>query len=471
MIPTAPRTLPAVLLVMAVAALARPAAAEPVTAEEDHARMMRQLGIESLRRGADGDPASPHAANYDEALAGAHMASLPEPLVMDDGTPVETAAVWWQQRRPEIAAHFEREIYGRVPGELPPVHWTATSTADEEIGGVAVTVRELVGTVRANDGAGPAMNIRLTLTRPTTPAGELPVVLELALDPEFLARLRERFTEEQLEAFSGGGPPWREQVLGRGWATAELIATSVQADNGAGLYQGIIGIGTAGKPRQPDDWGALRAWAWGASRVVDYLDSASGFDAGRVAIEGHSRYGKAMLVAMAFDRRIAVAFISSSGEGGAKLWRRHYGEQIGNIAGTGEYHWVAGNFLKYAGPLGADDLPVDAHQLIALCAPRPVFISSGTDGDEWTDPKGMFLAAAHASPVYELLGAKGLGTMDYPAVGTGLMDGELAWRQHPLGHTPAPNWPVFLDFAARYFESADSTRNGTDTPEREDSKP
>jgi hypothetical protein len=166
---------------------------------------------------------------------------------------------------------------------------------------------------------------------------------------------------------------------------------------------------------------------------------------------GHSRYGKAALVAMAYDTRFAAAFISSSGEGGAKLWRRNFGEQAGNIAGSGEYHWVAGNFLRYAGPLTVDDLPVDAHQLIALCAPRAVFISSGADGDQWTDPRGMFLAARAASPVFELLGAGGLGADEYPAVGTALTVGAIAWRQHEAGHTPGPNWPYFLEVAARAF--------------------
>jgi len=279
----------------------------------------------------------------------------------------------------------------------------------------------------------------------------VPVVLALVIDEATLALWRSRFTEEQWKTFQGEGPSWQEQVIARGWGHAELAVSSVQADTGDGLAAGIIGLANRGQERQPDDWGALRAWAWSASRVLDYLDSRSEVDGERVALFGHSRYGKAALVAMAFDARFATVFVSSSGEGGAKLWRRHFGEQVGNIAGSGEYHWVAGNFLRYAGPLTVDDLPVDAHQLIALCAPRPVFISSGTEGDQWVDPKGMFLAAAHAGPVYELLGARPLPTSEYPPVGTALVDGDLAWRQHEQGHTPGPNWPVFLDFAARQF--------------------
>jgi hypothetical protein len=158
---------------------------------------------------------------------------------------------------------------------------------------------------------------------------------------------------------------------------------------------------------------------------------------------------------MADDPRFAIAYISSSGEAGAKLFRRNYGEQIGNIAGTGEYHWMAGNFIKYDGPLSENDLPVDAHELIALCAPRPVFIGAGTtqNGDGWVDAKGMFLAAVAAGPVYRLLGKKDLGTTEFPPVETALIDGDIAFRQHSDGHITGPNWPTFLTFASRYIKS------------------
>ena len=138
-----------------------------------------------------------------------------------------------------------------------------------------------------------------------------------------------------------------------------------------------------GQPRKLDDWGALRAWAWGASRALDYFETDKSVDAKQVGIEGHSRYGKATLVAMAYDPRFAIAFVSSSGEGGAKLHRRNWGELVENVAGTNEYHWMAGNFLKYAGPLNWNDLPVDSHELVALCAPRPVFISAGATNGRW----------------------------------------------------------------------------------------
>ena len=213
----------------------------------------------------------------------------------------------------------------------------------------------------------------------------------------------------------------------------------------------MIGLVNQGQPRKLDDWGVLRAWAWGASRALDYFETDKSVDAKRVGVAGHSRYGKAALVAMAYDPRFAIAYISSSGEGGAKLFRHNFGEQIGNVAGTGEYHWMAGNFLKYAGPLRENDLPVDAHELIALCAPRPVFIGAGaTNGDGWADAKGMFLAEVEAAPVYKLLGKKDLGTSEFPPIETALLDGDIAFRQHSAGHTPAPNWATFLTFASRY---------------------
>jgi hypothetical protein len=168
-------------------------------------------------------------------------------------------------------------------------------------------------------------------------------------------------------------------------------------------------------------------------------------------LEGHSRYGKAVLIAMAYDQRFAIAYVSSSGAAGAKLHRRNWGEIVENVAGSGEYHWMAGNFLKYAGPLNWNDLPVDSHELIALCAPRPVFISAGDKGDEWVDARGMFMAAVAAGQVYKLLGKRDLGVDQFPEIETALTDGDIAYRQHRGGHVTGPNWPTFLTFAGRYL--------------------
>jgi hypothetical protein len=312
--------------------------------------------------------------------------------------------------------------------------------------GVPVVVKKLVG--HLDNSACPliTVDIQMTLTTPANAPGAVPVIMEFGF----------------LGGFPGlpkrpppAGPTWQQQVLAKGWGYAILSPASIQADNGAGLTQGIIGLVNRGQPRKLDDWGALRAWAWGASRALDYLETDRAVDARRVGIEGVSRYGKAALVTMAYDRRFAIAFIGSSGAGGAKLHRRNFGELVENVAGPGEYHWMAGNYLKYAGPLSWNDLPVDSHELIALCAPRPVFIGSGSPqaGDGWVDAKGMFLAAAGAGPVYRLLGAKDLGTREYPAPETALTDGEVAFRQHAGGHTSGPNWPAFLTFASRYFQA------------------
>jgi hypothetical protein len=257
--------------------------------------------------------------------------------------------------------------------------------------------------------------------------------------------------------FGGGGG--QRQYLARGWGYALLTPGSIQADSGAALTRGIIGLVNKGQPRQPDDWGSLRAWAWGASRALDYLETDQAVDAKQVGISGLSRYGKAALVAMAYEPRFAIALIGSSGEGGAKLHRRYWGEQVENLTSSGEYHWMCGNFLKYGGPLAPCDLPIDAHELMALCAPRPIFISYGAStgpGAEgtWVDQKGSFMAAVAAGPAYKLLGKKELGTTTLPPVETALVDGELAWRMHRGGHTTGPNLDTFVAWASRYLKTA-----------------
>ncbi len=402
---------------------------------------MEALHIPALRQGADGrNPQAPNAANYDESKANPYPA-LPDPLLLKNGKKVKTAKMWWNQRRPEIVEDFDREIYGRAPKTTPKVTWETISTKNDTNGEVPIVTKQLIGHVDNSSYGSIEVDIELLLSTPANAADSVPVILELSF------------------AGRGGrgsppppGPTWQQQVLAKGWGYATLVPTSVQADNGAGLTQGIIGLVNKGEPRKLDDWGALRAWAWGASRVLDYFETDKSVDATRVAIEGHSRYGKAALVAMAYDSRFAIGFISSSGEGGAKIHRRNWGELVENVAGTGEYHWMAGNFLKYAGPLNWNDLPVDSHELVALCAPRPVFISAGaTNGDGWVDAKGMFLAAAGAGPVYRLLGKRDLGTTEFPPIETSLIDGDVAFRQHSGGHTPGPNWPTFLTFAERYI--------------------
>ncbi len=422
-----------------------------LTAEQDQQRLMDLLHISALRQGANGnDPKAPNAANYDESKATTYP-SLPYPLVLNDGKPVTTAAMWWSQRRPEIVELFDREIYGRMPAQTPAVKWEILSTTHESNGNFQVITKKLVGHVDHASDPAITVDIPVTLTTPANAKGPVPVILALEFDPAVMAALAKRFPNFKLPAEVG--PTWQQQLLAKGWGYGVFYPTSVQPDNGAGLTEGIIGLANHGKPRTPEQWGALRAWGWGASRILDYLETDSAVDAHRVGITGHSRYGKAALVTMAYDPRFAIGYISSSGEGGAKILRRTWGELVENVAAANEYHWMAGNFLKYAGPLHPNDLPVDAHELIALCAPRPVFIGAGaTNGDGWADAKGMFLAAVGASPVYKLVGKKGVGTTEFPPIETALIEGDLGFRQHSGGHTPGPNWPTFLAFTSRYFD-------------------
>jgi hypothetical protein len=445
-----------------------PTAAQLATQEAtqaDHKRMLALLGITELRRGVEGrNMQSPNFANYDEAKV-APYPPLPALMVTKAGTRVTPAKQWWDVRRPELVELFDREVYGRMPKVTPKVSWSVTNTTAETVGGVTMVKKELLGKVDNSGYPQITVNIEAAVWTPRDAKAPVPVVLEFGSGgrPQPPRRVpvasapAAGATAPQVGRPATPGPTWQEQVVAKGWGYASIRPASIQADNGAGLTEGIIGLVNKGQPRKADDWGALKAWTWGTSRLLDYFETDTAVDAKRVALEGHSRYGKGTIVAMAYERRLAVAFVSSSGAGGAKILRRTYGELLENVAAPSEYHWMAGNFLKYAGPLTVNDLPVDAHELVALCAPRPVFISSGDTlggvpaGDGWVDAKGMFLAGVEAGPVYRLLGKKDLGTSDFPRIETALIDGEIGFRQHTAGHTPGPNWPTFLTFAERYF--------------------
>ncbi|AHM62667.1 hypothetical protein D770_22100 [Flammeovirgaceae bacterium 311] len=471
------------------------------TAEQDHQHMMKQLGIKSLRPGPSGDESAPNAANYNEALANPYP-DLPEVLSLKNGKKVTTPTQWWEKRRPEIVEDFEREVYGRVPMNAPKVKWEVLIEEKEMVGWMPVLAKQLVGRVDNSEYPLLEVNINMTVVTPANAKGPVPLLMMFgrsalpapAQPPKeslekINAALKELLVQtdpslkevfEQYPAYNpiasqvptfgpppAGDPPTTHQLLASGWGYALIEPASIQADNGAGLTRGIIGLVNKGQPRKPDDWGALRAWAWGASRGLDYLETDPAVNAEQVGIEGVSRFGKAALVAMAFDQRFAVALIGSSGQGGAKLHRRNFGEAVESLTSSYEYHWMAGNYLKYGaaeatfGAKTAKDLPVDAHQLIALCAPRPTFISYGIpeQGDaKWLDQQGSYMATVAAGPVFRLLGAKGLGvTEDYktakmPHVNVGLLEGELAWRQHDGGHTDAPNIKYFIPWANKFIE-------------------
>jgi beta-glucosidase len=443
---------------------------KPWTAAEDHQNMMDQLGIKALRPGPSGDEKAPNHANYDEATANP-FPNLPDPLTTNDGRKVTSAPMWNSVRRPEIVEMFEREVIGRVPKNVPKVTWTLTETNTITVGNHPATSRTLVGHV--DNSADPAITVDMqaTLVTPADVQGPVPVMImfRLAFPPGRGGPGGRGAPPTPPAPPPGSDPPPTDQLIADGWGYVAFSPTTVQSDNGAGLRSGIIGLTNKGEPRKPDDWGALRAWAWGASRILDYLETDRTVDAKRVGIEGVSRYGKAALITMAFDPRLAVVLVGSSGEGGAKLHRRNWGEAVENLTGTGEYHWMAGNFLKYGaseatfGSKNAGDIPVDAHELIALCAPRPTFISYGVPekGDaKWLDHQGSYMAAVAAAPVFRLLGAKDLGTSDdyktekMPAVNVGLLAGQLAWRQHDAGHTDAPNWRYFIPWADRMLSRA-----------------
>ena len=427
----------------------------------DHQDMMVQLGIGKLRPGPSGNESAPNHANYDEALANPYP-NLPDVLTLENGKKVTSALVWTTERRPEIVELFAREVVGRVPRNAPKVTWSETATEEWSLGSHQVVGRQLVGRVDNSSYPSITVDIQMTLVTPKAATKPLPVMIMFGsgLLPSAAAALGRGRGGPPSAA--GSDPPATEQLIAAGWGYASLNPASIQADNGAGLTTGVIGLVNKGGRRKPDDWGALRAWAWGASRAVDYFETLKTIDAKRVGIEGVSRYGKAALITMAFDERFAVVLVGSSGEGGAKLHRRNFGEAVENLTGSGGYHWMAGNFLKYGaedstfGSKTAGDIPVDAHQLIALCAPRPTFISYGIPekGDaKWLDQQGSFMAAIAAQPVFRLLGARDLGRSDdykmekMPPVNEGLLHGQLAWRQHDGGHTDGPNWKYFIPWA------------------------
>jgi len=444
------------------------------TAAEDHQNMMEQLGIKALRPGPSGNESAPNHANYDEATANPYP-NLPDVLTLKNGRKVTTPAMWWNRRRPEIVDDFEREVLGRIPKNVPKVTWEVTKTAEAQVGSHAVIGKQLVGHVDNSSYPDIKVDIQMTLVVPAGARAPVPVMMmfggrsipEVAFPaPAFPGRGAPGAGRAPIAPPANPDPPAMEQLIADGWGVATINPNSIQADNGAGLTKGIIGLVNQGQPRKPDDWGSLRAWGWGASRGLDYLETEKAVNAKQVGIEGVSRYGKAALVTMAFDTRFAVVLIGSSGEGGAKLHRRNWGEAVENLTGTGEYHWMAGNFLKYGaseasfGSKTPGDLPVDAHELLALCAPRLTFVSYGVPekGDaKWLDHQGSFMAAVAAQPVFRLLGAKDLGvSTDYhtakmPPVNVGLLDGQLAWRQHDGGHTDGPNWKYFIPWVDKFL--------------------
>jgi len=472
-------------------------------AQQDHDNMMQQLGVKELRPGPSGNDADANHANTDESLANP-CPQLPDLLTTKGGKKVTTADMWWKQRRPELVEDLEREVYGRLPKKTPTVKWTVKVTDKEFVGWTPVIAKQLIGHVDNSEYPLITVDINMMLVVPTNVKGPVPVLMMFGGRPSFpspaqpsqedLDKLNNAFKEMMIKSnpdmkaiferypaympvtrLAGpnffapkpeGDPSPTEQLLAAGWGYVIIDNNSIQADNGAGITRGIIGLVNKGQPRKPEDWGALRAWAWGAARGLDYLETDVLVDAKKVGIEGVSRYGKAALVTLAFEPRFAVGLIGSSGKGGATLHRRNFGEAVESLTG-GEYYWMAGNYIKYGaskasfGSKTGCDLTVDSHDMIALCAPRLTFVSYGIPekGDaKWLDHQGSYMAAIAGGTVFKLLGVKDLGVSnDYltekmPPVNTGLLDGELAWRQHDGGHTDAPNFKYFIPWASKLLK-------------------
>jgi hypothetical protein len=431
------------------------------------AREMQILGIRELRPPRNAvHPGRADFANYDEARANP-WPDLPPLLVMNDSTKV-TNLVQWKKREAEIKALFDDNVYGKYPAHIPRVTWKVESVTGKVIDGVPAIVKHIVGTV--DNSADPAIKVEIpadVVTPAATMDRKVPVIIGGgALSPRFPLNGPDPILHipgsEMCIVLGPQTETSSKQLLYRGWGFVSVDVNAVQADNGAGLTKGIIGLVNRGQPRKLDDWGVLRAWAWANSRVLDYLQTDVDVNGKAVGIMGHSRGGKAALVTMVDDPRFAIGFISSSGEGGANLYRRNYGEALENVAAPNEFHWMAGNFLKYAAAgKTANDLPVDSHEFIALAAPRPLFIGGGgyidqpacaLPGDAWQDARGMFMAAAAASPAWDFYGHKGLEPAQFPKMQTLLDKGDIGFRQHPYGHTPTPNWSYFIAFASKYLK-------------------
>ena len=384
---------------------------------------------------AKGNPlryaATGHVSNYDEAKVGRY--TLPDPLVLANGRPVQDAATWTTQRRAEIVKVYEREIFGAVPATAPRVRAEVVAMEPGALGGKAVRKHIVL-----HFGEGErAVALNVSVFVPAGATKPVPVVLQLLFsNPPGIPQLAKMPFNDAVPA---------EEILARGYAYAAFRYTEAQADNAKTHEGGVQALAyAAGQTRPaPGEWGAIATWSWITSRVLDYVETDTALDAKRVLLVGHSRLGKTALWAGARDARFEAVFASCSGEMGASLARRDYGESLDDVAANFPW-WLVSTFPKYAGRWS--ELPVDSHLVIALNAPRPIFVTGGTE-DQWADPHGEFLALVAAGPVYRLLGKGDVGATTLPALDTPLLSGALGFHYHTGGHViTQADWAAFFAF-------------------------
>ena len=416
-----------------------PAQAPAQTNDQVHAAERAHFGFGELRRGATSDPGQPNSSNSDEARVG----QVTLPPLFASGTPTPQA---WTQRRVELARLVEDNWVGRIPKVVSS--FTLVWRKERVPARRGATAEHWTGQVVTPDGRmGPMVDATITFPARAHSAPAL-------IDYSYI------WPGGRMPAFDGPRPPDGVAVaLKHGFAHVAYRPQLLQADGAAQMEEGIIGL--ARWPREKTDWGALRAWAWGASQLREELARDPRINGNRISLQGHSRFGKGVLVAAAFDHAFANANVSSSGAGGAKLMRRDFGERWENMASSGAFHWFTPNIMTYAsGGRTTADLPVDAHTLIALRAPRPLLITSGmaSKGDAWVDPTGMWQAVRAAQPAWTLHGFP-VPDARMPDPGTG--DDAiyiLGWYQHTEGHVPWPGFEQFFAHEARFASGAPSPR-------------
>src|SRR6266853_6088633 len=395
------------------------------------------------------------AANYDEAQVGTY--TLPDPLVLANGQRVRDADTWYTKRRPEIVKFFEENMQGRSPGRPPAMSFDVFDKGTPALDGKAI--RRQVTVYFSADKSGPKVDMPIYL-----PAGaNKPVPLLLCLnfsanaidDPG--AKVGEVWNREKKKVPArsglGFGRVKIDDFLAAGFGVATVYYGDIDPDFAGGVPYGVRALYLKPGQTEPaaDEWGSIAAWAWGLSRAMDYLETDRAVDAKRVAILGVSRLGKTVMWAGAHDTRFAMVIASCSGEGGAALSRRNYGETIAHLTAPTRYPYqFCANYGKFAEHV--DQFPVDAHMLVALMAPRPVLLQTG-DKDMWSDPKGEFLAAVAAGPVYHLLGKQGLDTDQMPPAGSPILH-TIGYFMHAGGHGTIPSdWDQFLAFMQMHLQS------------------